>query len=216
MKLQTLILSLAFSLPLAISCTAEEVAPPQVAEPLQAEVGKAAPAFTLKDAEGVERSLAEFKGKFVVLEWVNFGCPFVKKHYGAGNMQGLQAEYTGKGVTWLAICSSAPGKQGYFAGEELKTQIAERKSAATFYLTDVEGKVGRMYGAKTTPHMYVIDPAGALVYIGGIDDIPSADAEDIPKAKNYVRLALDAVLAGKPVASSSSQPYGCSVKYADK
>lgn len=216
MKLQTLMLTLAFSLTLVARGTAEEVAPPQVAEPLQAEVGKAAPAFTLKDAEGVERSLAEFKGKFVVLEWVNFGCPFVKKHYGSGNMQGLQAEYTGKGVTWLAICSSAPGKQGYFAGEELKTQIAERKSAATFYLTDVEGKVGRIYGAKTTPHMYVIDPAGALVYIGGIDDIPSADAEDIPKAKNYVRLALDAVLAGKPVASSSSQPYGCSVKYADK
>jgi peroxiredoxin len=178
-------------------------------------VGKSAPVFTLKDAEGVEHSLAEFQGKYVVLEWVNFGCPFVKKHYGAGNMQGLQAEYTAKGVVWLSICSSAPGKQGYYEGEELKKQIAERKGAATHYLLDPQGGVGKAYGARTTPHMYVIDPAGSLVYAGGIDDIASADPEDIAKAKNYVRLALDELLAGKPVATTASPPYGCSVKYAE-
>lgn len=210
MKLQILILTLAFSLPLAIGCAAEGVVAPQ------AEIGKPAPDFTLKDAEGKEHGLAEFKGKFVILEWVNFGCPFVKKHYGSGNMQGLQAEYTGKGVIWLSICSSAPGKQGYFEGEALKKEVAEHQSHATFYLSDAEGKVGRMYGAKTTPHMYAIDPAGTLVYAGGIDDIPSADIEDLAKAKNYVRLALDAALAGQPISSATAQPYGCSVKYAEK
>lgn len=210
MKLQTLMLTLAFALTLVASCTAEEAALPRAA------VGAPAPEFTLRDTEGKQHSLAEFKGNLVVLEWVNFGCPFVKKHYGSGNMQGLQAEYTGKGVVWLSICSSAPGKQGYFEGEELKKQIAERKSAATHYLVDPDGKAGRAYGAKTTPHMYAIDPGGVLVYAGGIDDIPSADVEDIPKAKNYVRLALDAVLAGKSVEISGSQPYGCSVKYAEQ
>ncbi len=210
MMFQTLILTLAFSLPLAGNSTAEEAAAPH------AEVGKAAPAFTLKDAKGVEHSLAEFKGKHVVLEWVNFGCPFVKKHYGSGNMQGLQAEYTGKGVVWLSICSSAPGKQGHFAGEELTEKVAEQKSAASFYLVDSEGNTGRAYGAKTTPHMYVVDPEGKLVYAGGIDDIPSADPDDLPKAKNWVRLALDAALAGKPVETANTPPYGCSVKYAEK
>jgi peroxiredoxin len=185
-------------------------------DPPQAAVGAPAPGFTLRDAGGAERGLADFKGKWVVLEWVNFGCPFVKKHYGANNMQGLQAEYTGKGVAWLSICSSAPGKQGYFEGEELKKQIAEHRSAGTAYLVDPAGAVGRSYGAKTTPHIYVIDPAGVLVYAGGIDDIPSADPDDLPKARNYVRLVLDAVLAGKPAAVSSSPPYGCSVKYAEK
>ncbi|MBI2502495.1 MAG: thioredoxin family protein [Candidatus Latescibacteria bacterium] len=214
MKRLVLIATALGALALALGSLAGSAESPQATEPFQAAVGKPAPEFTLKDTEGKEHSLAEFKGKFVVLEWVNFGCPFVKKHYGASNMQGLQAEYTGKGVVWLSICSSAPGKQG--EGEELKKQIAERKSAATFYLTDAEGRVGRMYEAKTTPHMYLIDPAGAMVYAGGIDDIPSADVEDLPKAKNYVRLALDAVLAGKPVAIATSQPYGCSVKYAEK
>lgn len=216
MRRVVLIATVLGALALAVGSLAGLAEAPQATESLQAEVGKPAPEFVLKDAEGKERSLAEFKGKFAVLEWVNFGCPFVKKHYGSGNMQGLQAEYTGKGVVWLSICSSASGKQGYFEGEDLKKQIAERKSAATFYLADADGKVGRMYGAKTTPHMYLIDPAGTLVYVGGIDDIPSADVEDIPKAKNYVRLALDAALAGQAVASSSTPPYGCSVKYAEK
>ncbi|MCC7262952.1 MAG: thioredoxin family protein [Candidatus Latescibacteria bacterium] len=210
MKRPHLLSILAFSLTLVASCAAEDAAVPQ------AVVGKTAPEFSLKDAEGKERTLTEFKGKFVVLEWVNFGCPFVKKHYGAGNMQGLQAEYTGKGVVWLSVCSSAPGKQGHFEGEELKKQIAEHRSRATHYLTDPEGRVGRAYGAKTTPHMYVIDPGGVLVYAGGIDDIPSADPDEIPKAKNYVRQALDALLAGQPVPAPSTPPYGCSVKYAGK
>lgn len=210
MKLQILILALAFSLPLAVGCAAEEAAAPPAA------VGKTAPEFSLKDAQGKEHALAEYQGKFVVLEWVNFGCPFVKKHYGSGNMQGLQAEYTGKGVVWLSICSSAPGKQGHFEGEELKKQLAEHQSKATHYLTDAEGQVGRAYGAKTTPHMYVIDPKGILVYAGGIDDIPTADPDDLAKAKNYLRLALDALLAGQPVAAPTTPPYGCSVKYAEK
>ncbi|MBM3276731.1 MAG: thioredoxin family protein [Candidatus Handelsmanbacteria bacterium] len=209
MRVPIALSALALSLSLAPACAAEQVPAPQ------AEVGKPAPAFVLKDTAGVERSLAEFKDKWVVLEWVNFGCPFVKKHYGAGNMQGLQAEYTAKGVVWLSICSSAPGKQGYYEGEELRKEIAERKVAATHYLLDPQGGAGKAYGAKTTPHMYVIDPAGSLVYVGGIDDIPSADPDDLPKAKNWVRLALDAALAGKPVETSTTPPYGCSVKYAE-
>lgn len=195
---------------LVAGCVAEELAAPQ------ATVGKPAPLFTLKDAGGKTHSLADFKGKFVVLEWVNFGCPFVRKHYGSGNMQTLQATYTEKGVVWLSICSSAPGKQGYFEGEALEEQLVEEKSRATCYLVDSEGRVGRTYGARTTPHMFVIDPAGKLLYAGGIDDKPTTDVEDIPEARNYVRLALEAALAGKAVETATSPPYGCSVKYAEK
>ena len=176
-------------------------------------MGKPAPGFTLKDAQGKEHSLAEFKGKYVVLEWVNFGCPFVKKHYGSGNMQGLQAEYTGKGVVWLSICSSAPGKQGYFEGETLKEQLAERNSHATYYLSDAAGEVGRVYGAKTTPHMYVITGDGTLAYMGGIDDKPSTRVEDLKTAKNFVDTALDEIAQGKQVTTTTSRPYGCTVKY---
>lgn len=208
MRTHTLIATAVFSL--AAACAAQEAASPQ------AVAGQPAPLFALEDAAGKDHSLADFKGKFVVLEWVNFGCPFVRKHYGSGNMQSLQAAYTEKGVVWLSICSSASGKQGHFEGEALKEQLAEEKIKASFYLLDPDGQVGQAYGAKTTPHMYVIDPAGKLIYAGGIDDIPSADVEDIPKAKNYVRLALDAALAGQPVETATSQPYGCSVKYAQK
>ncbi len=208
--MKTLALSAAAALCLAALSMAEEAALPQAA------VGKPAPVFALKDAGGKEHSLADFKGKFVVLEWVNFGCPFVRKHYGSGNMQGLQAAYTEKGVVWLSICSSAPGKQGYFEGEALTEQLAEEKIKSSFYLLDPGGQVGRTYGAKTTPHIYVVDPAGKLIYAGGIDDQPTADAEDIPKAKNYVKLALDAALAGQQVEIATSQPYGCLVKYAEK
>lgn len=210
MKLRVLLSALGLALTLAASCRAEVAARPSAA------VGQAAPGFSLKDAAGREHTLEEFKGKLVVLEWVNFGCPFVKKHYGSGNMQGLQAEYTGKGVVWLSICSSAPGKQGHFEGEELQKQIAEHRSKASYYLLDPEGSAGRQYGAKTTPHMYVVDPAGNLVYAGGIDDLATADPDDIPKARNYVRQALDALLAGQPVPAPSTAPYGCSVKYAGK
>lgn len=176
-------------------------------------VGEAAPDFTLQDTKGAKQSLSSYKGKVVVLEWVNYGCPFVGKHYGSGNMQKLQGSYTGKGVVWLSINSSAPGHEGFFAPDVAETMSKERKSASTAYLIDSDGKVGRSYGAKTTPHMFVIDTKGKVVYAGGIDDKPSTDVADIAGAKNYVQAALDETLAGKPVSTPSSTPYGCSVKY---
>ncbi len=180
-----------------------------------AEVGQPAPEFTLTDSRGQTHSLADFKGKTVVLEWVNFGCPFVKKHYDGGNMQALQKEYTGKDVVWLAICSSAEGKQGYMTPDEINTALGEKDATPTAYLLDTDGKVGKLYGAKTTPHMYVIDPEGKLVYAGAIDSIASANAADVEKADNYVTMALAETLEGKPVNTASTQPYGCSVKYAE-
>jgi hypothetical protein len=176
-------------------------------------VDRAAPVFTLSSSDGKTHSLSDFEGKFVVLEWVNFGCPFVRKHYDSGNMQQLQKTYTAKGVIWLSVCSSAPGKQGYYAGEELTKQIARENYAGSAYLMDAEGTVGMSYGAKTTPHMFVIDPKGTLIYAGGIDDKPSTNREDIAGATNYVSQALDAALAGKTVATKESRSYGCSVKY---
>lgn len=177
------------------------------------EVGREAPAFSLKDTDGREVSLAAQKGKIVVLEWINHGCPFVKKHYGSGNMQGLQKEYTAKGVVWLSIASSAPGKEGHLKADEWKKAVADKKSAATAVLLDPDGVVGRSYAAKTTPHMFVIDAQGRVIYKGAIDDRPTADPADVKGAKNYVRAALDSALAGRPVAEASTTPYGCSVKY---
>ncbi len=181
--------------------------------PVAATVGQPAPAFSLEDSTGKSRSLAEFKGKTVVLEWVNFDCPFVKKHYGSGNMQKLQKTYTGKGVVWLSINSSAAGKEGHLTAATAEPALRERGAAPSALLLDGAGRVGRLYGAKTTPHMFVIDAQGTLVYAGAIDDTPSTDQADIAKAHNYLAAAVDAVLAGKPVATASSQPYGCSVKY---
>jgi hypothetical protein len=176
-------------------------------------VGQQAPAFTLKDTAGREHSLASEKGKFVVLEWVNYQCPFVRKHYGSGNMQRLQKTYTGKGVVWLQVNSSAPGKEGNYAPAEAASLSKARGAASTAYLLDGDGTVGRAYGARTTPHMFVIDPAGKLLYAGGIDDTASTDVADIKTAHNFVEAALDEALAGKPVSVTTSQPYGCSVKY---
>ena len=176
-------------------------------------VGTEAPAFTLKDTSGKEHSLADYKGKFVVLEWFNEGCPFVKKHYTSGNMQKLQQEYTGKDVVWLSINSSAPGNQGHVTPETAPKTIAEWKMNATKILLDHDGKVGRMYGAKTTPHMFVIDKAGKLVYQGAIDSKPTPNTADVADAENYVKVALDSTMAGKPVENASTKPYGCSVKY---
>jgi len=176
-------------------------------------VGKAAPPLELKDADGKTVRLDSFKGKFVVLEWINFQCPFVGKHYGSGNMQKLQKKYTDEGVVWLAICSSAPGKQGYVTGPEAKEGMKERGAAPSDFLLDPKGVAGHAYGAKTTPHMFVIDPKGTLVYDGAIDDKPSTDKADIETAKNYLVAALDASMAGKKVEVTASQPYGCSVKY---
>ena len=181
------------------------------AEPLK--TGEAAPGFTLKDTNGKEHSLSDFKGKVVVLEWTNYGCPFVKKHYGGGNMQKLQAEYTGKGVVWLSICSSAPGKQGYYTAEQWPEQLAAAKAKATALLPDPAGQVGKLYGARTTPHMFVVDKQGRLAYQGAIDDNRSWDPKTIEGAKNYVAAALDALLADEAVAEPETKPYGCSVKY---
>ena len=179
----------------------------------EAIVGQLAPDFTLTDATGQHRSLAEFRGTFVVLEWFNNDCPFVGKQYGSGAMQRLQADYAARGVTWLTIISSAPGKQGHVSPEEARALRARRGSHQTAILLDADGTVGRRYGAKTTPHLFIIDPAGAVIYAGAIDDIPSTDQADIPPATNYVQRALDEALAGKPVSIAETNPYGCSVKY---
>lgn len=173
----------------------------------------AAPAFTLPDGHGNEHSLSDFEGKVVVLEWVNHGCPFVVKFYKGGHMQALQAEMAEKGVIWLSICSSAPGKQGWMSAEDQLKTIEEKEIKAHAVLIDEDGTVGRAYGARTTPHMYVIDAKGKLVYQGAIDSIRSTNSDDIPNARNYVREAVTAVLAGEPVAEAQTQAYGCSVKY---
>jgi peroxiredoxin len=177
------------------------------------EVGKAAPNFTLPDTNGKTRSLADFKGKFVVLEWYQPDCPFVGKHYRSGNMQSLQKEYTAKGVVWFSNDSSAPGQQGNYPVEKLNEIAASDGAARTALLLDPDGKVGRLYGAKTTPDMYIIDPKGTLVYEGAIDDKRSTDLADVKTATNYVKTALEAVMTGKTVPTTATRPYGCSVKY---
>lgn len=175
--------------------------------------GEAAPAFKLKAADGKEYSLADFKGKNVVLEWYNRDCPFVRKHYDGGDMQALQKKYAEKGITWLTIISSAKGEQGY-ADEKLGMEDFKReKMGATALLLDPTGVVGKSYEAKTTPHMYVINKEGTLVYEGAIDSIKSTNKEDVKKADNYVDQALTAVIEGRKVANAKTKPYGCSVKY---
>jgi len=178
-----------------------------------AELDKKAPDFELKDSKGKIHKLSDYAGKLVVLEWINFDCPFVAKHYKSGNMQKLQKEYTDKGVIWLSICSSNKGKQGYFESDEINKRIAENKANMTAYLIDTDGKVGKIYGAKVTPHMYIINKDGILVYQGAIDNIKSTDVNDIPKATNYVKEVLDALFSGKPITNKTTTPYGCSVKY---
>lgn len=195
----------------AFADDAKPAAPPE--EKKEAVLPKA-PEFKLKDLDGKERTLAEFQGKWVVLEWTNYGCPFVKKHYVPGAMQALQTKYTGKGVVWLSICSSAEGKQGYMTPEEWKKAVAEAKSAPTAVLLDADGATGMAYGAKTTPDMRVINGKGEIVYSGAIDDDPSVKG-DPTKATCYVAQVLDAVLDGKTPPVTSTKPYGCPVKYAN-
>jgi peroxiredoxin len=178
-------------------------------------VGSPAPSFELTDTNGKTHKLSDYAGKTVVLEWVNHGCHFVGKHYGSNNMQSTQRAAVADGAVWLSVCSSAKGKQGYETPEAWNKLNAANGTAATAVLLDESGKVGRLYGARTTPHMYVINPAGTLVYAGGIDSIPSADVADIAKAENYVNSALADLKAGRPVATPSSRPYGCSIKYAN-
>lgn len=177
--------------------------------------GDQAPAFTATDSNGKTHNLSDFNGKFVILEWTNSGCPFTRKHYGSGNMQKLQKEWTSKGVVWLTVLSSAPGKEGYKTASEENAYVKQVNASPTAVLMDPSGDLGHLYGAKATPHMFVIDPSGKLVYAGAIDDKPSTNSGDIPKSKNYLNVALTEAMAGKPVTTASTQPYGCSVKYAD-
>jgi peroxiredoxin len=182
---------------------------------LAVRVGDPAPDFTGTDSNGQAHKLSEYRGKFVVLEWTNNGCPYTKKHYDSGNMQSLQKQWTGKGVVWLTILSSASGEQGFMTAAQENTYISKVHADPTAAILDPRGAIGHLYSAKTTPHMFVIDPAGKLVYEGAIDDHATTDASDIMSSKNYVSAALTSALAGQPVATAYTRPYGCSVKYAD-
>ena len=181
----------------------------------QAVVGSAAPAFTATDSHGQTHSLDQYRGKYVVLEWHNQGCPYTKKHYVSGNMQSLQKEWTAKGVAWFTVISSAPGEQGYVTDPQENAYLAQMHADPTAVLMDANGKLGHLYGAKTTPEMYVIDPNGRLIYEGAIDDRPTPDTSDIKGADNYLSDALTESMAGKPVLKSYTRRYGCSVKYTD-
>ncbi|MFA5940965.1 MAG: redoxin domain-containing protein [Sinimarinibacterium sp.] len=176
-------------------------------------VGEPAPAFRAVDSAGKTVQLADFNNRFVVLEWTNDGCPFVQKHYKSGNMQALQKSAIDAGAVWLSVISSAPGKQGHVSGAQADALSAQRGAHPSHVLLDESGDVGRLSGAKTTPHMFIVDAKGTLVYAGGIDSIASTDTDDIPKAKPYVKTALAEAMAGKPVSEAATAPYGCSVKY---
>jgi peroxiredoxin len=176
-------------------------------------VGSAAPDFSTPDASGKTETLSQYKGKYVVLEWFNPECPFVKKHYGSDNMQKLQAEYTGKGVVWLTIDSNAPGTEGNITADQAKKIMDSWKTKQTALLLDPESKVAKLYGAKNTPNMVIIGPDGKIVYEGAIDSKATPNPADIPTSTNYVKAALDAALAGKPISDAQTRPYGCSVKY---
>ncbi|MFO7588193.1 MAG: thioredoxin family protein [Gemmatimonadota bacterium] len=192
--------------PLAVACDA-------AAQGAGPEIGAPAPTFTLPDTHGTEHALADYRGEWVVLEWLNYGCPYVGKHYDSGNMQGLQKKYGEMGVKWLAIVSSAPGKQGYYEPAAMNEQNEARGQSALAVLLDPEGTVGRMYNAQTTPQMVVIDPEGTLLYNGAIDDKPSSRASSLEGAHNHLAAALDEAMAGQPVSVATTKPYGCSVKY---
>ena len=195
-----------------ISLVALFMGPAESAE-IKARPGAPAPAFTAHDIRGQIVSLADYRGKTVILEWTNDGCPFVGKHYNSGNMQALQRRFTQAGDIWLTIASSALGEEGHVSPDEARADIARWKAAPSDFLLDPDGIVGHLYDARATPHMVVIDPAGVLVYMGAIDDKPSVDPVDVKTAKNYVVAAREELAAGKPVAISATRAYGCSVKY---
>lgn len=187
------------------------IAAPAAAQP---QLGQPAPAFSALDADGRTRTLAEFKGRTVVLEWTNNGCPYVGKHYNSGAMQRLQRQAAKDGVVWLTVVSSAPEMQGHLTPAQARLWKAKVKAAPAAVLLDADGRMGRAYDAKTTPHMFVVDPAGRLAYMGGIDDRPSSEPESLKGAKNHVAAALADLKAGRPVAQAVTRPYGCGVKYA--
>ncbi len=176
-------------------------------------VGEAAPDFTLRDTAGKAVKLSDFRGRHVVLEWTNPGCPYVRKHYDSGNLPATIQNATGRGVVWLSVNSTERAHGDFLEPPKLAAWLAERKARPTAVLMDEEGTAGRAYGARTTPHLYIVDPQGRLAYAGGIDSIPSANPADIPRATNFVKAALDELLAGKPVSQATTRPYGCSVKY---
>jgi peroxiredoxin len=178
-----------------------------------AKVGDAAPDFTATASNGKTLRLSGYRGKYVVLEWHNNGCPYVRKHYNSGNMQRLQKQWTARGVVWFTILSSAPGKQGYVTASEENDYLAKMQAAPTAALLDPAGEIGHLYDAKTSPQMVVINPEGVLIYDGAIDDRPTTDLRDVSGATNYVTLALEQAMAGKPVETPATHPYGCSVKY---
>jgi peroxiredoxin len=177
-------------------------------------IGEPAPDFSATASNGKSYRLSEFRGKFVVLEWHNNGCPYTRKHYESGNMQRLQKEWTGKGVVWFTVISSAPGTQGYVTADQENSYLTKMGATPTAALLDPNGDLGHLYDAKTTPHMIIINPQGVMIYDGAIDDHPSPDASDIPASKNFVSMALSDAISGKPVSVATSRPYGCSVKYA--
>jgi peroxiredoxin len=176
-------------------------------------IGTNAPDFSLTDSKGKTQSVSQYKGKYVVLEWFNPDCPFVRKHYGSGNMQKLQEEFTRKGVVWLTIDSNAPGLEGNLSANQANAKMTEWKTKQTAFVLDPEGKAGRSYGAKNTPHMFVINPEGKIVYEGAIDSKPTPNPSDIASSTNYVKVALEESLGGKSVSTANTRPYGCSVKY---
>jgi AhpC/TSA family len=178
-----------------------------------ARVGERAPDFSVADTNGKVEKLSDYAGKFVVLEWSNRGCPYTQKHYSSGNMQRLQREWTQRGVIWLTVISSAPGKQGYVTAADENSWLKQINAAPTAALLDPMGTLGHLYDAKTTPQMFIINPQGTLVYDGAIDDKPTTDRADIGRAKNYLSQALEEGMAGKAVSTPTSRPYGCSVKY---
>ena len=178
-------------------------------------VGEAAPDFQAKDSNGQVHKLSDGRGKFVVLEWHNNGCPYTRKHYESGNMQRLQKEWTAKGVVWLTVISSAPGTQGFVTPSQENDYLKTMKAAPTAVLMDPGGSLGHLYAAKTTPHMFIIDPNGTLIYNGAIDDHPTSDQSDIASSRNYVSTALQQAMGGQPVKEAATRPYGCSVKYKD-
>ena len=186
-----------------------------LATALAARVGDPAPDFTATDSNGKTHHLADYKGKYVVLEWHNQGCPYTRKHYESGNMQRLQKEWTAKGIVWFTVISSAPGTQGYVTASQENDYARKMNAVPTAVLLDPDGNLGHLYAAKTTPHMYIIDPNGALIYNGAIDDHPTSDQSDIPNSKNYVSAALQEAMSGKKVTDAATRPYGCSVKYKD-
>lgn len=204
MKRQSSILALAIALPIAFTAGTGQAEP---------RIGDPAPVFSGVDSNGKTQTLSDLKGKTVILEWTNHLCPFVGKHYGAGNMQALQKDATKDGIVWLSVISSAPGLQGHVAAEKANALTSERDAAPSAIILDEKGEIGKAYNARTTPHMYIINPEGTLVYKGAIDDTPSANPGDIPKSRNYVRDALAALNAGKQPDPSSTRAYGCSVKY---